>query len=93
MINSQHHKAGPFDMSPAYGEGKVFVLGMSGWLYAFDAATGKPLWEAKSELDYSNALLVSGGVVVAPAQNQWGGYQRLLRAVFHVLYPWRNSPV
>jgi len=73
-INSQHHKAGPFDMSPAYGEGKVFALGMSGWLYAFDADTGRPLWEAKSELDYSNALLVSDGVVVAPAQNQWGGY-------------------
>ncbi len=72
--NSQHHKAGPFDMSPAYGGGRVFALGMTGWLYAFDAATGKPLWEVRSECDYSNALLAVGDVVIAPAARQWGGY-------------------
>ena len=73
-VNSQHHKAGPFDMSPACANGRVFALGMSGWLYAFDAATGKPLWEVQSECDYSNALLVVGDVLVAPAARQWGGY-------------------
>ena len=72
--NFQHHKGGPFNMSPAYGVGKVFVLGKSGNLYAFDAATGAPVWETKSEADYSNALLVSGDVVVAPAAGTWGGY-------------------
>jgi len=73
-VNSQHHKAGPFDMSPAYGAGRVFALGMSGWLYAFDASTGDPLWETKSELDFSNALLVTGNVLVGPAGKEWGGY-------------------
>ena len=73
-INSQHHKAGPFDMSPACANGRVFSLGMSGWLYAFDATTGKPLWEVQSECDYSNALLAVGDVVVAPAGREWGGY-------------------
>jgi outer membrane protein assembly factor BamB len=72
--NSQHHKAGPFDMSPAYGDGRVFALGMTGRLYAFDAATGEPLWEVKSDLDYSNALIAIGDVVVAPAGREWGGY-------------------
>lgn len=72
--NSQHHKAGPFDMSPACGGGRVFALGMTGWLYAFDADTGTPLWEVEAERDYSNALLAVGGVVVAPAKGQWGGY-------------------
>jgi len=73
-VNSQAHKGGPFDMTPAYGKGKVFALGMSGWLYAFEAETGKPLWEVKSEFDHSNALLVVGDVLIAPAAGQWGGY-------------------
>ena len=73
-FNSQHHKAGPFDMSPACANGRVFALGMSGWLYAFDAGAGKPLWEVQSELDYSNALLAVGDVVVAPAGREWGGH-------------------
>lgn len=80
-INSQHHKAGPYDMSPACGEGKVFALGMSGWLYAFDAATGKPLWEAKlseaksiQNLELSTALQVGGGVVVSGFQDVWTGF-------------------
>jgi len=72
--NIQHHKAGPFNMSPAFADGKLFVLGLSGWLYAFDAASGKPLWATRSMVDYSNALLVCDGVVIAPAGNQWGGY-------------------
>ncbi len=74
-INLQHHKAGPFDMTPAYGKGKVFALGMSGWLYAFEAETGKPLWEVKSERDHSNALLVVGDVLIAPAAGEWGAYE------------------
>jgi outer membrane protein assembly factor BamB len=74
-INMQHHKAGPFDMTPAYGKGRVFALGMSGWLYAFEAETGKPLWEVKSEFDHSNALLVVGDVLIAPAAKQWGAYE------------------
>jgi PQQ-like domain len=73
-VNQQHHKGGPFDLSPAVGGGGVFALSGSGWLYAYDAAKGTPRWEVKSEFDHSNALLVAGDVVVAPAAGQWGGY-------------------
>jgi outer membrane protein assembly factor BamB len=74
-VNSQHHKGGPFDMSPACGNGNVFALGMSGWIYAFDAATGKPIWETKAACDFSNALLVCGRVLVGPdASGAWAGY-------------------
>lgn len=72
--NSQHHKVGPFDMTPAYGDGKVFALGMSGWLYAFDAESGEPLWETEAGFDHSNALLAVGGVVIGPAGKVWGAY-------------------
>lgn len=72
--NWQHHKAGPFDMSPAIGGGRIFALGTGGWLYAFDARTGKPLWEVEAGYDGSNALLLAGEVIVAPAGEDWGGY-------------------
>lgn len=74
-VNSQHHKSGPFDLSPAVGHGRVFALGMSGWLHAFDAKSGEPLWEVESELDFSNALRVIGDVVIAPVSGGWGGYE------------------
>lgn len=73
-VNTQHHKVGPFDLSPAYANGRVFALSTSGWLYAFDAETGKPLWETKTVYDHSNALLAVGDLLVAPAGNEWGGY-------------------
>ena len=73
-LNSQHHKVGPFDMSPAYANGRVFALGMSGWLYAFDAATGQPLWEVEAGYDHSNALLAIGNRIIAPAGREWGCY-------------------
>jgi outer membrane protein assembly factor BamB len=73
--NYQHHKSGPYDMSPTYHQGRIFALGMSGWLYAIDAASGRPLWEVRSDLDLSNALLAVGDILVAPADNEWGGYE------------------
>jgi len=73
-VNTQHHKVGPFDLSPAYANGRVFGLSTSGWLYAFDAETGKPLWETKVGYDHSNALLAVGDLLIAPAGNEWGGY-------------------
>lgn len=81
--NHQHHKEGPFNMSPAYGDGKVFAMGMSGFIYAFDATTGKPLWEApytvqrdlKTILAFSShALLVADDVLVAPHGDSWAGF-------------------
>ncbi len=38
------HKEGP-KSTPTYAAGKLFTLGMSGSVTAFDAATGKQLWQ------------------------------------------------
>ena len=38
------HGAGP-KSTPAYADGKLFSIGMSGIVTAFDAATGKQLWQ------------------------------------------------
>ena len=73
-INSQHHKVGPFDLSPACANGRVFALSTSGWLYAFNAETGEPLWETKTVYDNSNALLAIDDILIAPAGHEWGGY-------------------
>lgn len=83
-INSQHHKVGPFDLSPAYANGRVFGLSTSGRLYAFDADTGQPLWETEAGYDHSNALLAVGNVLVAPAGNEWGGYDATGKLLWRV---------
>ena len=70
--NVQHHKNGPKDMAPAYSDGRIFALGMSGWLYAFDAETGDPLWEVEADYDISNQLLVIGDVLVGPTRRVYG---------------------
>jgi outer membrane protein assembly factor BamB len=76
-INLQHHKQGPFNMTAGVGGGRVFAIGMSNHLYAFDAASGKPLWEMPLGLStrslYSATVLVTRNVVVAPWRNRWAG--------------------
>ncbi|MFP4105827.1 MAG: PQQ-binding-like beta-propeller repeat protein [Phycisphaerae bacterium] len=78
-INHQHHKEGPFDMTPAYADGRVFAIGMSGWLYALDAKTGKPLWEVqigphgRSRL-WSSSVVAAPGVAIAPQGGRWSGF-------------------
>jgi hypothetical protein len=39
-------KRGGFQVAPAYHRGRVFSLGSTGRLFAYDAATGKRLWTA-----------------------------------------------
>lgn len=78
-VNHQHHKEGPFNMTPAYAEGRVFAIGMSGWLYALDAESGKPLWEVRlggagrGDL-WSATVTALPGVVVAPQDGAWSGF-------------------
>ena len=38
------HGAGP-KSTPAFADGRLFTLGMAGTVTAFDAASGKPLWQ------------------------------------------------
>lgn len=39
-------KRGGWGVTPAYFQGRVFSIGTTGRLYAYDTATGKKLWEA-----------------------------------------------
>jgi outer membrane protein assembly factor BamB len=45
-MNSATSRHGPGPKStPTYSDGRIFTLGMSGIVTAFDAATGKTLWQ------------------------------------------------
>ncbi|MCH8513919.1 MAG: PQQ-like beta-propeller repeat protein [Kiritimatiellae bacterium] len=76
-FNMQHHKDGPYNMSPAVADGRVFAVGMDGDLYALDAQTGEPLWTRKiggNRSHHSAALAAVPGVVIAPMGNVWCGF-------------------
>jgi|GEM_PF-2364919 len=75
-LNWQHHKAGPFNVSPAYGNGKIFFQSNSGLLFAVDAENGKLLWEFQAQHDGSNALVTVGNYVIAPMNNQFGAFDQ-----------------
>jgi outer membrane protein assembly factor BamB len=62
------HGTGP-KSTPAFADGRLFTLGMSGIVTAFDAATGKQLWQkARPPIEplYHTAMspLVDGGNVI-----------------------------
>jgi outer membrane protein assembly factor BamB len=84
--NVHNHKERSSDRTPAYADGKLFVIGRAGFVYAFDAAAGKPLWQAPCDGAYGKidgnmhapgtgafALVAAGGVVVAPVEGSWAG--------------------
>jgi hypothetical protein len=67
------HGAGP-KATPAFRDGRLFTLGISGIVAAFDAATGKILWktDAPSEPPFFSAAsspVVEGGVVMVHPGN------------------------
>ena len=67
------HGAGP-KATPAFRDGRLFTLGISGIVAAFDAANGKILWktDAPSEPPFFSAAsspVVDGGVVMAHPGN------------------------
>ena len=46
MMNNSTSRHGPGPKStPAFADGRIFTMGMSGIVTAFDAATGKQLWQ------------------------------------------------
>ena len=62
------HGTGP-KSTPAFANGKLYTLGMSGIVTAFDAASGKPLWQKPAppvEPMYHTAMspLVDRGLVI-----------------------------
>jgi outer membrane protein assembly factor BamB len=84
--NVQNHKERESDRTPAYGDGRVYIIGRAGFVYAFEAATGKPLWQApcagrqpiNGELHAAGtgafSLTAGAGVVLAPSRSGcWAG--------------------
>ncbi len=55
-LNRLGHKRGHWCVSPAFADGRVFSLGTAGLLYAYDAKTGKKLWETLARPDFKNQL-------------------------------------
>ena len=55
--------------TPVYADGRIFTLGISGILSAFDAKSGKLLWRTESQTSplYGHAMspLVDGGLLIA----------------------------
>ena len=72
--NNQNHKDRSFDRTPAAGDGKVVGIGRHGTLFCFEAATGKPLWEAPAGVSHATKLIIAEGIVVAPKDGCWAGY-------------------
>jgi len=57
-MNFLFGKRGHYGVTPAYGNGTVFTWGALGCIYAYDARTGKKLWESKAEAFHTKALEV-----------------------------------
>lgn len=62
--NVQGHKERNSDRTPTYADGKVFVPGRAGYVYAFDANTGKPLWQAPCRDAEAIGIIATPEVVV-----------------------------
>jgi RNA polymerase sigma factor (sigma-70 family) len=65
------HKNGPMGLTPCYAQGKLFGLGLSGYLRAMDARTGQLLWKRKIAgtkpfgRGNCNCVMFIGGIVMA----------------------------
>jgi outer membrane protein assembly factor BamB len=84
--NVQNHKERESDRTPAYADGRLYVIGRAGFTYAMEAATGKPLWQApcagkqpiNGELHANGngafSLVAGAGVVLVPSSGgSWVG--------------------
>jgi outer membrane protein assembly factor BamB len=54
-MNFLFGKRGHYGVTPAYGDGRVFTWGALGIIYAYDAKTGKKLWEARAPAFFAKA--------------------------------------
>jgi|SoiMethySBSTD1v2_1073268.scaffolds.fasta_scaffold02487_20 outer membrane protein assembly factor BamB len=81
---AQPHGPGP-KSTPAYADGRVFTLGMGGTVTAFDAASGKQLWQRPPDAvlpEWGTALspLVDRGLVIVHV----GGHNKGALTAFDV---------
>ena len=97
---AESHGKGP-KSTPVVDGGRLFTLGISGTLSAFDAATGKPLWRKTfdrefdaSSPDFGVAMspLVDGGqVIVHAGGNKSGALMAIDGATGTVKWQWKGE--
>ena len=97
---AESHGKGP-KSTPVVDGGRLFTLGISGTLSAFDAATGKPLWRKTfdrefdaSSPDFGVAMspLVDGGqVIVHVGGNKSGALMALDGATGTIKWQWKGD--
>ena len=97
---AESHGKGP-KSTPVVDGGRVFTLGISGTLSAFDAATGKPLWRKTFDREFDasspdfgvamSPLVDDGHVVVHAGGNKSGALMALDGATGTVKWQWKGE--
>ena len=97
---AESHGKGP-KSTPVVDGGRLFTLGISGTLSAFDAATGKPLWRKTFDREFDasspdfgvamSPLVDDGHVVVHAGGNKSGALMALDGATGTVKWQWKGE--
>jgi outer membrane protein assembly factor BamB len=97
---AESHGKGP-KSTPVVDGGRLFTLGISGTLSAFDAATGKPLWRKTFDREFDasspdfgvamSPLVDDGHVIVHAGGNKSGALMALDGATGTVKWQWKGE--
>jgi outer membrane protein assembly factor BamB len=97
---AESHGKGP-KSTPVVDGGRLFTLGISGTLSAFDAATGKPLWRKTFDREFDasspdfgvamSPLVDDGNVFVHAGGNKSGALMALDGATGTVKWQWKGE--
>jgi outer membrane protein assembly factor BamB len=97
---AESHGKGP-KSTPVVDGGRLFTLGISGTLSAFDAATGKPLWRKTFDREFDasspdfgvamSPLVDDGHVIVHTGGNKSGALMALDGATGRVKWQWKGE--
>src|SRR5215207_3273918 len=97
---AESHGKGP-KSTPAVDGGRLFTLGISGTLSAFDAATGKPLWRKTFDREFDasspdfgvamSPLVAEGQVVVHVGGNKTGALMALDGGTGAIRWQWKGD--
>ena len=96
---AESHGKGP-KSTPVIDGGRLFTLGISGTLSAFDAATGKPLWRKTFDREFDasapdfgvamSPLVDDGHVIVHAGGNKSGALMALDGATGTIKWQWKG---
>ena len=97
---AESHGKGP-KSTPAVEGGRVFTLGITATLSAFDAATGKPLWRKTFDREFDatspdfgvsmSPLVDQGQVIVHVGGNKTGALMALDAATGTIKWQWKGE--